>query len=150
MRISERGLALIRESEGFSATVYLCPAGKPTIGYGHVVEDGEDFSAGGIRVDQAETLLIQDVAVAERAVSRLVTVEVSQNEFDALVVFAYNIGIHAFEKSTLLRFLNAGDKQAAAAQFGHWVYGGGVILAGLVNRRAAETALFNEDFSGIA
>ena len=144
MRISEQGLALIRQSEGFSAETYICPAGKTTIGYGHVVRPNERFPDG-IDKEEAENILQQDVTETEQAVSRLATVELSQNQFDALVAFAYNIGVGAFEKSTLLRLLNDGDMAAAAGEFGRWVYAGDKKLDGLVRRRSLETALFNGD-----
>src|SRR5258706_6018694 len=128
MRISEQGMALIRQSEGFSVTPYICPAGKRTIGYGHVIQAGENYPACGINEGEAEAILLQDISKTEQAVSRLVTVNLAQNQFDALVSFAYNIGINAFEKSTLLRLLNAGETGACAGQFGRWVYGGGKRL----------------------
>ena len=143
MHISERGLALLKTFEGFCATEYICPAGKPTIGYGHVIGADEDFSDG-ISESQAELMLIADVSVAERAVNRLAQVTLNQSQFDALVVLTYNIGVGAFENSTLLRLLNAADAQGAAAQFSHWVYGGGKVLPGLVARRAAEEGLFTK------
>jgi len=142
MQTSEQGLALIRQSEGFSAHVYLCPAGKNTIGYGHVIADGEQYPDSGISEQDAETLLIQDVNATEQAINRLVTITINQNQFDALVAFTYNIGAGAFEKSTLLQLLNAGDSAGAAEQFSRWVYCNGTVLQGLVTRRAAERVLF--------
>jgi len=147
MKISEQGLALLKQSEGFSATPYICPAGKSTIGYGHVIISGEEFTDS-ISKEQAETIIIQDVNTSEQAVSRLVKIPLNQNQFDALVVFVYNIGIEAFEKSTLLKDLNAGNIPAALLEWGRWVYGGGKILEGLVARREAEKALFLQNISG--
>lgn len=145
MEISEQGLALIRGFEGFSATPYLCPGGKPTIGYGHVIGAGEAFPEAGISRETAETMLKQDVKWAEQAVRRLAAVALSQNQFDALVCLVYNIGAKAFEKSTLLRILNSGDPEAAARQFSRWVYASGRKLPGLERRRAAETLLFTTE-----
>lgn len=144
MQISERGIALLKQSEGFSGVPYLCPAGKRTIGYGHVIKDGEDFSDG-ISQTQAEDILKQDVNAAERAVDRLVEIDLTQNQFDALAVLTYNIGVGAFESSTLLKCLNAGDLQGAVAQWKRWIYANGKVLDGLVTRRAAEVALFLEN-----
>ena len=144
MHVSERGLALIRQYEGFSATPYLCPAGKNTIGYGHVILTGEVYADGCISENQANDILKQDVRSVEVALNNLLKVEILQNQFDALGAFTYNIGANAFEKSSLLAFLNAGDYDKAAAQFGRWVYGGGKILSGLQSRRGAEMALFLE------
>ncbi|OJH84352.1 phage lysozyme [Serratia marcescens] len=90
----------------------------------------------------AERLLVCGVAQFEQGVERLVAVTVTQGQFDALVSFAYNLGLRALENSTLLRRLNAGDRQGAADQFGRRVNAGGVRLDGLVARRAAERALF--------
>jgi lysozyme len=141
MHISERGIALLKQSEGFSATPYFCPAGKCTIGYGHVIKDGEVFSAG-VSQTQAEDILKNDVNETERAVDRLVDIELTQNQFDALVVLSYNIGAGAFENSTLLKCLNENDLQAAVDQWKRWIYANGQVLPGLVTRRGAEVALF--------
>jgi lysozyme len=143
MKISEQGLALIRQYEGFSDTLYICPAGKPTIGYGHVVRSGEDFP-GAISRDEAETLLQSDVTWAEQAVGRCVSVAIQQCQFDALVSFTYNVGAEALEKSLLLRQLNAQNPAMAAHEFSRWVYAAGKKLPGLTARRAAEAALFTK------
>ena len=141
MQLSERGLALIKTSEGFSATQYICPAGKNTIGYGHVVGAGETYPEV-IDEQQATEILLKDVSISERAVAALVKVPLSQCQFDALAVLIYNIGVGAFAKSTLLKNLNNGDIAAAIAQWKRWVYAGGAVLSGLVTRRNAEIALF--------
>lgn len=145
MKTSSAGLALIREHEGFSATPYICPGGKLTIGYGHVILPGEEYY-GEIPRAEAETLLRQDVFLAEASVNRLVTVPLTQGQFDALVSFTFNLGAGALARSTLRRVLNEGDYPAAAAEFARWVWGGEAgqkaILPGLVRRRAAERAMF--------
>lgn len=143
--MSEPGLALLRQFEGFSPAAYICPAGKRTIGYGHVIMAGEEFPETGISENQANLLLKHDVNKAEQAICRLVTVSLKQCQFDALVCFAYNVGNQAFENSTLLRLLNAGNLGAAAGQFSRWAYAGGRKIPGLAARRAAETALFTAD-----
>lgn len=139
MKISEAGLDLIKSHEGFRSDAYLCPAGIWTIGYGHTgdVEEGQSVTE-----EEAEELLLQDVAFAENAVNSLVEVELSQQMFDALVCFVYNVGIGAFEQSTLLRLLNQGQMEEAAEQFLRWNKAGGKELAGLTRRREAERALF--------
>lgn len=142
MNISEQGIALIKEFEGFSAQPYRCPAGKLTIGYGHVIHPIETYPEAGITQQEAEKLLKQDVSYAEAMVNHAVLVPLSQNQFDALVSLVYNIGIKAFVNSTLLRLLNDGDTQAAARQFSRWVHSNGKKLDGLVRRRAAEVAFF--------
>lgn len=141
MKTSEQGLALIRRFEGFSTTPYRCPAGKLTIGYGHVMQRGEDWPC--ISQPQAEDLLARDVAATEAVINRLVEVPLKQCQFDALVSFTYNIGVQALEKSTLLRLLNA-ENPKACLEFGRWVYAAGHKSEGLIARRAAETALFSQ------
>ncbi|HXG01499.1 MAG TPA: lysozyme [Bacteroidota bacterium] len=118
---------------------YLCPAGVWTIGYGHTggVKEGDR-----ITLQQAEELLKQDLERFEECIRRSVTVPLNQNQFDALVSFAFNVGCMALENSTLLRKLNAGDYAGAAQEFGKWVKSRGVILPGLIKRRDAERALF--------
>lgn len=143
--ISASGLVALETREGLSLTVYNDTAGLATIGYGHRVKAGEDFT-GGISQAQAADLLAQDVAYAEDAVSALVSVALDQAQFDALVSFTYNAGVSAFKNSTLLKLLNAGDYQGAADQMTRWVFvtRGGVKVAdaGLSNRRASEQRQF--------
>lgn len=146
MNASDNCLALIREAEGFSATPYLCPAGVWTIGFGSTRYQGGAHVAQSdpaITVDQANDLLVATLAGEyEAAVNRYVTVPLNQNQFDALVDFAYNAGAQNLRTSTLLRKLNAGDYDGAADEFGKWIYGGGKPLPGLVKRRGKEADLF--------
>lgn len=139
MRISQHGLDLIKEFEGLRLSAYICPAGVPTIGYGTTagVKVGQTITK-----ERAEEMLRADVAAFERHVLRLVKVPLTQGQFDALVAFVYNVGAGAFEKSTMLRQLNAGLYADAARQFDRWNKAGGKVLAGLTRRRAAERALF--------
>lgn len=139
MRTSDTGVDLIKEFEGFRAMAYLDAANVPTIGYGHTkgVKLGQAIAEA-----EAEAFLRDDLADAEGAVLRLVKVPLSQNEFDALVSFTFNVGQGNLGKSTLLRKLNAGDRAGAAAEFGKWVNAAGRQLAGLVRRREAERKLF--------
>ena len=143
MRTTDRGIALIKEHEGFGATAYLCPAGKKTIGYGHVILPGESFKEPMSKLD-GPTLLQKDLRRFEAAVGRLVTVDLSQEQFDALVSLTFNIGEENLRTSTLLKRLNEGKYRDAAAQFTRWVYSKKKKLPGLVKRRAAEKALFLE------
>lgn len=146
MKLSEEGLRLIKSFEGYhtrlkdgSCAAYLCPAGVATIGYGCTV----GVKLGMVWTEQqAEDALAKEVSRFEDAVNRLVTVPINQNEFDALVSFAYNCGEGALAKSSILRRLNKGDRKGAAQAFHLWNKGGGRILAGLVSRRAREAALF--------
>jgi lysozyme len=146
MQLSDEGLRLIRSFEGYhtrlpdgGCAAYLCPANVPTIGYGVTegVKMGMVWTA-----EEAEAALRRELAKHEAAVRRLVTVDLNQNEFDALVSFSYNCGAGALGKSTLLKRLNAGDRLGAASQFSKWTRGGGRVLKGLVSRRDREAALF--------
>lgn len=140
MEVSDEGITLIEGFETFSPYPYYCPARKLTIGYGHVILPHESFSK--ITEPEAVILLKKDTSLAQSAISRAVTVPLTQNQFDALVSLVFNIGIGAFTSSTLLKKLNAGDYDGAEEQFGRWVYAGGRKLQGLVNRRTAEALLF--------
>jgi lysozyme len=139
MTISDAGLALIKRFEGLSLKAYRCSAGVLTIGWGTTrgVKPGQVISEA-----EAEAMLRADVARFAQGVSERLQVPVTQGQFDGLVSLAYNIGLAAFGKSTLLRLLNQSKYAEAAAQFPRWNKGGGKVLPGLVKRRAAERALF--------
>lgn len=141
MRTSQRGLSLIKSFEGLRLQAYQDAVGVWTIGYGTTrgVNAGMKISK-----EQAERMLLNDVQRFEPEIERLVGVPLSQNQWDALVSFTYNLGSANLESSTLLRKLNAGDYAGAAEQFPRWSKAGGKVLAGLVRRRAAEQALFLE------
>lgn len=144
MRISDRGVRLIKRYEGVRLKAY-----KPvpteehwTIGYGHY---GPDVRKGQvITMATAEKLLRQDLRKFELGVERLVTTRINQNRFDALVSLAFNIGLGNFASSTVLREVNRRHFLRAAAAFRMWVRGGSptAVLAGLVTRRAREARLF--------
>src|SRR5205085_5371825 len=133
------GLQHLADFEGFSAVPYWDFKGC-SIGFGHLIQPGETLTY--VTRDDAMVVLGRDVADAERAVRTAVTVPLSQNQFDALTSFAYNVGAGAFRKSTLLRLLNAGDYAGAAAQLPRWKLAGGKPLAALDTRRQAERTLF--------
>lgn len=150
MQISDAGLDLVKNFEGYlralpdgNCIAYRCPAGVWTIGWGCT----RGVKAGMIWTpEQATEGLCRELAECEAAVSRLVTVEINQHQFDALVSFTYNCGTGALQKSTLLKRLNAGDYAGAAAAFAMWdkakVNGKMTTLRGLTRRRAAEKELF--------
>jgi len=142
-RINQDGIDLIKEFEGLHLTPYLCPSKIWTIGYGHTrtVCEGQKITP-----EEAERLLTEDLSLFERAVSRLVTVPLSNNQFSALVCFAYNVGVGNFESSTLLKLLNRGWYEQVPAQLTRWTRAGGEILGGLARRRAAESRLWNRSF----
>ena len=138
-KISQTGIDLIKSFEGCSLKAYRCPANVLTIGYGHTggVKEGQVITQ-----QEAERLLRVDLGSYEAAVNKYVKTVINQNQFDALVSFAYNCGCGALQKSTLLKLLNKGDYRSAADQFYLWNKGGGQVLKGLVRRRAAEKELF--------
>ena len=139
MKTGDRGLALIKYFEGLQTRAYLCPAGVWTIGYGHTKGVS---STEAITPEQADALLAEDLSESERAVGHSVTVALSQEQFDALVSFTFNLGAGNLQGSTLLKKLNAGDSAGAADEFLRWVNAGGKKLPGLVERRNAERQLF--------
>lgn len=147
MKVSDNCLELIRMSESFKAHPYLCPAKVPTIGYGSTrYADGRaiKLSDPPITEAQANGILFATLGEYEGAVTRYVTVPLNQNQFDALVDFAYNAGAQNLRTSTLLKLLNQGKYDQAADEFGKWVYGGGKKLGGLVKRRGLERELFEQ------
>ncbi len=141
MKISAVGIALIKRFEGFCATVYFCPAGKPTIGYGHVVKPGERF--GTLTEAQAIELLRADAEIAAHSVKRFISAPLTQNQFDVLVSFTFNLGGSALETSTLRSLINTGRLEAVPRELNRWVFAKGQRLPGLIARRAAEAQLFN-------
>lgn len=138
---SDVGVALIRAFEGFSPTIYLCPAGYQTVGYGHIVAKDEAFDKP-LSIAEAESLLRADLPRYESAVCRLIDTPLADPCFDALTSFTFNLGEGALAASTLRRLINAGRLDEAAQQFDRWVFAGAQILPGLVRRRAAERALW--------
>jgi len=147
-KYSKDGLHLTEGFEGVRLAAYPDPAtgGDPwTIGYGHT---GPEVHSGmTITQEQAENYLMQDVAKAASDVNAKVTVEITQNEFDALVDFAFNCGCGNLNNSTLLKKLNAGDHEGAAQEFLKWDMAAGHHMAGLLRRRQAEELLFLKDMA---
>lgn len=139
MRTSPAGRAAITAYEGSMLQAYLCSAGVPTIGVGHTrgVKMGQSCTS-----EQVQQWLAEDLADAEEAVNRLVKVHLTQNQFDALVSFTFNLGAGALAKSTLLRLLNGAQYAEAVGQFRLWNLAGGKPSLGLTKRRASEAAMF--------
>lgn len=139
--IGGAGLAIIKQFEGLELKAYLCPARVWTIGYGST---GPHVKPGmTITEAQAEALLRDDLARFEAA-AHSAAPNATQNQFDAMVSLAFNIGIGAFQKSSVLRLHKAGDFAGAGRAFGMWVKAKGKTLPGLVRRRAAEAALYRK------
>lgn len=147
--LSYEGAALIARFEGKSNELYDDPAGHCTIGVGHLVHLGrcdgsepEEFRRG-LTDQQVYDLFIADAQRYINAVNGLISAPLSQNQFDALVSFAFNVGIGALEGSTLRRKINEGDYGGAATEFSKWTKAGGQVLQGLVRRRTSEAELFS-------
>ncbi|MEI7252823.1 lysozyme [Pectobacterium versatile] len=144
MQISANGINLIKQFEGCELSAYQDSVGVWTIGFGWTqAVDGKPIRRG-MKIDAAtaERLLKTGVVQYERAVNQLVRVSITQNQFDALVSFTYNLGSRSLSTSTLLKNLNGGDISGVAAEFMKWNRAGGKVLAGLTRRREAERALF--------
>ena len=144
MNINDEGLRLLKSKESYSAVWYLCPAKKMTIGWGHVKQQGDDFNI----IDPAKglELLLGDCKKAMDCIKSKVTCPLTENQFSALVVFVFNVGVTGFSTSTLLKKLNAGSIAEAAKQFDVWnkitANGKKEVCYGLSVRRAQEKALF--------
>lgn len=144
MNISKSGIELIKRFEGMRLKAYQDSVGVWTIGYGWTQPvDGKKVGPG-MQIDPATAarLLKCGVVQYEQGVNQLVKVHITQGQFDALVSFAYNLGLRSLSTSTLLKKLNGGDKAGAADEFAKWVNAGGKRLDGLVARRAAEREMF--------
>ena len=137
----DAGLALTKNFEGCVLTAYADQGGVWTIGYGHT---GPGVHAGlTVTQDQADAFLESDIAGSVACVNKLVTANISQNQFDATVDFVFNLGCASLAQSTLLRCVNTGDFAGAAAQFLRWDHIRGTVIPGLTRRRQAEATLFN-------
>ena len=139
MKISQYGIDLIKHFEGCVLDAYKCPAGVWTIGYGHTkdVQPGDSWSE-----DHANHMLEVELEEYENYVSTAVTVPLSQNQFDALVSWVYNLGNGNLTSSTMLKVLNSGDYDGVPAQIKRWNKAGGKVLEGLNRRRQAEADMF--------
>jgi lysozyme len=144
MKMSAEGLATVKEFEGLRLKAYKCPAAVWTIGYGHTSSAGAPSVTSDLEItkDEAEEILKRDMGQYEDGVRKYVKVNLNQGQFDALVDFAYNAGVGALAKSTLLKKVNAEKFDEVPAEFMKWTKGGGKELPGLVRRRRAEVKLW--------
>ena len=145
MNLSDNGLKLIKEFEGFRTNAYLDTAGVPTIGYGTTVINGNKVQMGStITESQASDIIRQQIeSIFVPAVNRNVKVPLNQNQFDALVSWVYNLGEGNLQSSTMLRLLNQGDYASVPAQMLRWCKdAAGHESVGLKRRRQAEGELF--------
>ena len=146
MKISNNCIDLITKFEGFSSKVYKCPAGRFTIGFGSTFyADGKPVGEKDkpITKAQGEELLLSTLKTYEECVSYLVKRPLTQNQFDSLVSFAYNVGCGSFKMSTLRKLINIDpNNPLIEEQFLKWCRSNGKVLKGLLNRREAESALY--------
>jgi lysozyme len=139
MKISKNGLDLIKHFEGCELEAYKCPAGVWTIGYGHIKTAVEGMT---ITQHQADEMLIEEMNEYEGYINNSVRVDLTQNQFDAMVSWVYNLGNGNLNASTLLKVLNSGDYAGVPEQLLRWNKAGGRVLEGLTRRRQAEADLF--------
>jgi len=139
VNVSDQGREFIKSWEGCRLKAYDDGVGVWTIGYGHTkgVKYGDECTQ-----EQADAWFDEEIEQFGNQVNALVIPDVPQHQFDALVSLAYNIGVGAFSKSTLLKKLNDHDYLGAAEQFDVWNKGGGMVMIGLVRRRSAERNIF--------
>jgi len=145
MKASEKCLKMLAHHEGIKTKPYRCPAGLWTVGVGHLIGDGKSLPDSWNRtftLKEVYAILAKDVERFERGVSRLITYPLSQNEYDAIISFAFNLGLGCLQRSTLRSALNRGDKVAAMQSLRKYNKAGGKVLKGLDNRRKDEEALF--------
>ena len=158
MKLSDKSKKLLMEWEGFKGEMYKDSAGLATIGVGHLLtqeelalyevalDDGSRVKFdGGLTDEQVLSLLAVDMRRFEKAVTDAVTVSLTQNQCDALVIFCFNVGISAFRGSTLLKVLNQGRFSEVPGELRKWSKARGVVIQGLVNRREKEIGLWNGD-----
>ena len=140
---TQQGLALIAKYEGFSSTPYICPAGYLTIGYGHLIKPNESFT--NLNKEQALCLLKQDVTLAEISVLKNIKIPLTNNQYDALVSFTFNLGGGALQRSTLRQLINREEHELATREFLKWIWVGGKKMPGLIRRRSEEAELYSEE-----
>lgn len=156
MNVSQKCIEQIKKDEGVRNRPYQCPALLWTVGVGHVIDPNHakvpladrkqlPIPAGWDRVlspDEIDDILRKDLARFETGVSRLIKVELTQGQFDALVSFSFNVGLGNLQNSTLRMKVNRSDFEGAAEQFLVWTKAGGRVLPGLVKRRSHEKEMF--------
>lgn len=145
MKISQVNLQVLKDLEGFRKSPYLCSAGKWTIGYGTTIYPNQKKVTSQdkpITEVLASVLLDLHLEMVYRNIGYLVKVELSQNQFDAICMFVYNVGVTRFKTSTILKLINAKLFDIASRQFDRWIWAGGKKSNGLIKRRNAEKKIF--------
>lgn len=143
--VSNQAIELLKKFEGFRSKLYYCSAGKATIGYGHVVLKSEPLIKDITEVE-AQRLLYMDIAKVEKSIMRNINTRLSQCHLDALTLLVFNIGVAAFQRSTLRQKINKNDFYDAISEFERWVYVAGRKIPGLVIRRKIEARIFQGDY----
>jgi len=146
MKASKQCLEMLAHHEGVRQKPYRCPAGLWTVGVGHLIGDGLTLPDSWNRkfsLEEVYAILAIDVRKFELGVARYINVELTQNQFDAIVSFAFNLGLGTLQRSTLRARLNRGDKKGAIESLLKYNKAGGKVLKGLDNRRKDEAKLFN-------
>jgi len=156
MKASQHLKNLLEQWEGVRQQVYLDSGKEPTIGIGHLLTQSER-SSGKIFIDgmpvkydqwlsvaECRTLLDQDLKIPEKTISKLVFVALTQNQYDTMISFIFNLGAEAFRNSTLLKLLNESKYNAVPEQLRRWIHDNGKVVQGLINRREKEIKLWNE------
>lgn len=144
MNLTAAGIDLVKQAERLRLTPYRCPAGVLTIGYGHTSVAGSPKVAARMRItaEDADAILRRDLADVACRIRPMIVVGINDNQFSALVSFAFNCGVGTFSKSSVRRLVNAGAFDEVPRALAMYVRGGGRILPGLVRRRAAEGELW--------
>jgi len=132
---------LIKHFEGFSSNIYCCPAGIKTIGYGHAIKKNEKFNKA-ISIDEAVKLLIFDIKYILKRLNHYIYVKLNNNQLNAIISFCYNLGLGAFQRSTLRMKVNEEEFTDASDEFEKWCYIGAIKSRGLLRRRLAEKKIF--------
>ena len=140
---NDKGVELIKQLEGFKSEPYVCSGGYLTIGYGHKLLPSDRFNK--ITEARAGIILRKDLLRAERSVLKCIDNTLSDDQFSALVSFAFNVGGAALQRSSLRQKINYGLYKEAAKEFTKWVYAGGKKITGLIRRRKIEQQLFMSD-----
>ena len=144
MKVSNNLITFIKKFEGFKSKPYKDAAGKLTIGYGHLIKSGEKFTS--ITESEATALLKKDISSFEKSVNSLCKgIKLTQNEFDSLVSFSFNLGAGTLQKSNLLSYIKSGGRDSSKIknEYMKYVKANGVVLKGLQNRRYSEWRMFS-------
>lgn len=140
--ISDIGIKLIKYFEGYSSTKYVCVGGYSTIGYGHKLKQSESYEV--VDILQAENILNQDLIEVCRGINSMTYPKLLQNQYDAIVSFVFNLGLGAYQRSTLRAKINREEHDLIPHELKKWVYVGAKKSRGLIKRRYIESLIYSE------